>query len=369
MKVLQVVKHYYPYRGGVESYTREVVLGLKDIPGLSLEVLTANEARETVEEKVDGVPVTRVASFGEKFSVPLCPTFPYWLRQKPAEIKHFQMPFPLAEFAELLGPKKSKLVVSWHSDIVKQVVQRKLYEPFLRRFLDRADKILVATPHHITSSLFLPDYKEKCAIVPYGIDPRRFSAIEPDDPKVLALRGDAEFVILFVGRLVYYKGVEFLIRAMTEVNGKLLIIGDGPLKEELAALIATLGLQEKVRILPNVGDEALPYYYQACDLFVLPSIANSEAFGIVQVEAMACGKPVITTDLPTGVTYVNQRGVTGLVVPIKDSLALAKAINELRADPQKRQFLGENGRQRANTLYNKANLGPNVYRIYQEVLR
>ena len=156
---------------------------------------------------------------------------------------------------------------------------------------------------------------------------------------------------------------------MTEVNGKLLIIGDGPLKEELAALIATLGLQEKVRILPNVGDEALPYYYQACDLFVLPSIANSEAFGIVQVEAMACGKPVITTDLPTGVTYVNQRGVTGLVVPIKDSQALAKAINELRADPQKRRTLGENGRQRANTLYNKANLGPNVYRIYQEVLR
>ena len=108
MKVLQVVKHYYPYRGGVESYTREVVLGLKDIPGLSLEVLTANEVRETVEEKVDGVPVTRVASFGEKFSVPLCPTFPYWLKQKPAEIKHFQMPFPLAEFAELLGPKKKQ---------------------------------------------------------------------------------------------------------------------------------------------------------------------------------------------------------------------------------------------------------------------
>ncbi|MFH1390647.1 MAG: glycosyltransferase [Candidatus Margulisiibacteriota bacterium] len=369
MKVLQVVKHYFPYRGGVESYTREVVLGLKDIPGLSLEALTANETRQTTREIVDGMPVTRVASFGEKFSVPLCPTFPYWLKSRTADILHFQMPFPLAEFSELLGPKKGKIVVSWHSDIVKQVFQRKLYEPFLRSFLGRVDKILVATPHHISSSLFLPDYKRKCEIVPYGIDLQRLTAVKPDDPKVQILRGEAEFVVLFVGRLVYYKGVEYLIRAMTEVNGRLLIIGDGPLKEELAALIATLGLQEKVRILPNVGDEALPYYYRACDLFVLPSVANSEAFGIVQVEAMACGKPVITTDLPTGVTYVNQRGITGLVVPIKDSPALAKAINELRADPQKRSFLGENGRQRANTLYNKANLGPNVYRIYQEVLR
>jgi len=370
MNILQVVKYYYPHLGGVEAYTREIVLGLKDRTDISLEVLTANIAACTAHDLVDGVKVTRIARYGELFSVPICPAFPLALWTKRPDIIHFQMPFPLAEFSEILFPKRAKIVVSWHSDIVKQVLQRKVFEPFLYRFLERVDKILVATPNHISSSLYLPRYKEKCAIVPYGIDFSRFDQIAPDDPKVLALkkRHGGGFV-LFVGRLVYYKGVEYLIRAMKDVADRLVIIGDGPLKQKLLDQIETLGLGNKIEILDSIKGDEIAYYYHACDMFVLPSIANSEAFGIVQVEAMACHKPVITTDLPTGVTYVNQKDQTGLVVPVQDSVALARAITELNNDPQKRRLLGYNGGKRARQLYNKADLARNIYGIYDSLMK
>ncbi|MBI5698837.1 glycosyltransferase [Candidatus Saganbacteria bacterium] len=370
MNILQVVKYYYPYLGGIETYTREIVLGLKSQPKMTIKVLTANTRPRTEEDIVDEISVTRVARFGELFSVPLCPAFPLVLKSKNADIMHFQMPFPLAEFSEILFPKRAKIVVSWHSDIVKQVFQRKLFEPFLLKFLDRVDKILVATPNHITSSLYLPKYIDKCEIVPYGIDFSRFDKIGSEDQKVRALKNKyADGLVLFVGRLVYYKGVEYLIRAMRESTGRLVIIGDGPLKQRLLNLIAELGLSARVEILDSINNGEVVYYYQACDLFVLPSIANSEAFGIAQVEAMACGKPVITTDLPTGVTYVNQKDVTGLVVPLKESAALARAINILLKDPGRRKLLGENGDKRARQLFNKTDLAVNIKKIYSTVLK
>lgn len=370
MKVLQVVKYYHPEYGGVENYTRQVVLGLKDRADIELEVLTANKLAETQSQVVDGVSVRRVASYGMMFSVPLCPTFPYWLKKSRVDILHFQMPFPLAEFSELLRPKTAKIVVSWHSDIVKQVLQRKIYEPFLLRFLDRTDKILVATPNHITSSIYLPRFRNKCAVVPYGIDIERFAKVAPNDPRVENLRNETNGpIILFVGRLVYYKGLEYLISAMRTVNGNLVIIGNGPLKDQLISLIKKLGLEDKVKILDSVDHHDLPFYYHSCDIFVLPSIANSEAFGLVQVEAMACGKPVISTDLPTGVSFVNQDQVTGLTVPVKDIDSLARAINNLLGNPVKRKEYGENGRKRARTVYNKEQLAENIYKIYLELSR
>jgi len=369
MKILQIVKYYYPNFGGVENYTRQIVLGLKDRSDIALQVLTANKKPRTVIDQTDGIRTVRVARFGEKFSVPLSPTFPFWLLKQKADILHFQMPFPLAEFSEILAKKRTKIVVSWHSDIVKQDLARRIFEPFLLRFLDRVDKILVATPNHITSSLYLPYFKDKCEIVPYGLDLERFAKIAPNEPKVTALRNKANGpLILFVGRLVYYKGLEYLISAMKDVEANLLIVGEGPLKQKLLAQIKGLGLENKVSILDKVGHAELPYYYQACDVFVLPSIANSEAFGLVQVEAMACGKPVISTDLPTGVSYVNQDKVTGLTVPTKDSSSLAEAINDLLNDSEKRQKYGANGYQRAFSLYNKDQLAKNVYKIYSELM-
>ena len=137
--------------------------------------------------------------------------------------------------------------------------------------------------------------------------------------------------MLFVGRLVYYKGLEYLIEAMRWVpDAVLVVVGTGPLRGRLQRLSEQwLGCPGKVVFLGAVAEHDLCAWYHACDVFVLPSVELSEAFGLVQLEAMACAKPVVTTDLPTGVTYVNQHGHTGLVVPRRNSRALAEAINIL----------------------------------------
>jgi glycosyltransferase involved in cell wall biosynthesis len=367
MDVLQVVKYYFPHYGGIENYTRQIVQGLKD--KVNMRVLTANRTAKTVDDKIDGVEIKRVSSFGERFSVPLAPTFPFWLRKMKADIIHFQAPFPLAEFSQLLVGNTAKIVVSWHSDIVKQIIARKIFEPFLLRFLNRADKILVATPNHITSSIYLPRYKDKCEVVPYGIETDKFTNINSEDPRVKEIKEKyRKPIILFVGRLVYYKGIEYLVRAMKDIDGKLLIIGNGPLKDKINLLIDEHKLNEKVKILDSVGNQSLPFYYHACDIFVLPSIANSEAFGIVQLEAMACGKPVISTELPTGVTYVNRNGLTGLTVPIMDSSALATALKELLNNPQLRNEYGNNGRERVQSLFNRDQLIEKIYKVYSGLM-
>jgi rhamnosyl/mannosyltransferase len=171
---------------------------------------------------------------------------------------------------------------------------------------------------------------------------------------------------LGVGRLVYYKGFEYLVRAMKEVEGHLVIIGDGPLRGELERLAESLGVSGRVSILTDVNDTRP--YYQSADVFVLPSIARSEAFGIVQLEAMACSVPVVNTSLDSGVTYVSQHGVTGLTVLPEDSTALGKAINRLLDDPVLRSKFGAAGRQRVEQVFSLEEMSRKTLEMYVDVL-
>jgi len=175
-------------------------------------------------------------------------------------------------------------------------------------------------------------------------------------------------IVLFVGRLIYYKGAEHLIRAMKDVDGKLLIVGEGPLEGQLRSLAAELGIEDKVAFLGRIQDREMAAYYHSCDVFVLPSIARSEAFGIVQLEAMACGKPVINTDLPTGVPKVSRNGETGITVPPADPAALTEAINNLLEDSDLRQEYGSNARRRVEERFSIKRMLDDVYRVYEKVL-
>ena len=159
--------------------------------------------------------------------------------------------------------------------------------------------------------------------------------------------------LLFVGRLVYYKGLEVLLDAMSLCEGSLVIAGEGPLEGALRALVTEKRLGERVLFAGRVADADLPAFYQACDVFVLPSTARTEAFGVVQIEAMAAGKPVISTNLPTGVPWVNQDGVSGLVVTPGDRAALGEALRRLLDDGAFRQRLGEGARRRAQTMFSR----------------
>ena len=368
IKILQISKFFYPHFGGMEKVVRDINVGLKE--NVKMKVLTCQVKGKGNKEIVDGIEVFRAGSIGTYFSVPISFTFPFLLKRlsKDRDILHFHLPFPLAVMSYLLVRPKGKIVVWWHSDILKPKNLYKLYKPFLRRFLNKVDKIIVATPFHIKNSDILNDFKNKCEVIPYGIDIERFNFTDKINDKVIKIRRKyGQKIILFIGRLIYYKGLEYLIQTMKSVDAKLLIIGEGYLKENLQKLVGKLKIENKVFFLGRVDDNDIVAYYHACDIFVLPSIEKTEAFGLVQLEAMACGKPIVNTNLPTGVPYVSQNELTGLTVPPKDAEALSSAINSLLNDKILRKKYGENGKRRVEKEFTKKIMIEKVFNVYKQL--
>jgi len=341
--------------------------GLKE--HLSVRVLVANEAAKTATDIDHGVIVRRVARWGTLAGTPLCPTFPRVLAEWDADIYHLHEPNPLATLSYLLVAPPGRLVVTYHSDVVRQRILGGAYRSAVRQVLGRAAKIIVATPHHLSCCPILQSLEKKCVVIPFGIEREKFrfdGVIRQRAEDLRATFGDR--LVLFVGRLVYYKGVEILIQAMTRVTGHLLIVGSGPLEGTLRRLAQRLSLQHKVSFHGEVSSAILPAYYWACDVFVLPSTQRSEMFGLVQLEAMACGKPVVSTALPTGVSWVNQHNVTGVIVPPADPMALAGAIERLLDNPSLRQQLGENGRRRVADEFTAEEMIARTLEVYRSIL-
>lgn len=369
MRVLQVTKLYTPWSGGVEKVAQDIAEGLNG--RVTMSVLTCQPRGRGNREFVNGVRVDRAGSLGICLSMPISLSFPYLLKKlaKNQDVLHFHTPFPLGIISYLLIRPKGRLVVWWHSDIVRQKNILRLYRPFLLRFLERADKIIVATSQHIESSNFLSPFKNKCQIIPFGIDTKKFQITDEIECQIGRIRREhGNRIILFVGRLVYYKGVEYLIRAMKKIHGKLLLIGQGPLESKLISVIAELRLEDKVVFLGKLGNQEMLSYYHSCDVFVLPSIAKSEAFGIVQLEAMACGKAVVNTSLATGVPQVSIDGKTGITVPPKDADSLAKAINTLLTNKKLKEEYGHNALMRVKNHFTMEKMTEMVFQIYKHVL-
>jgi glycosyltransferase involved in cell wall biosynthesis len=348
MRVLHAAKFYPPALGGMETFVQylcEGTAGAWDVCAV-----VANESRATVEERCGLVRVVRAGSLGTVASVPLCPSLPFHLWRETADCVVLHEPNPVAASALFLRTPARRLIV-WHiSDLVRPwwapytygVVQRALYR--------RADCVVVPSPVAARSPLVR--LARRVEVIPLGIDLELYRA--PDRARVQEIRALAPGPrILFVGRFVYYKGIDVLIDAMARCPGTLMLVGGGSLEGELRRQVARLGLEERVRFIGRVSGADLPAYYHASDIFVLPSVAITEAYGLVQIEAMAAGVPVVSTNLPTGVPWVNQDGVTGLIVPPRDAGALAHALCRLLEDPELRRTLGANGRRRAEELFSR----------------
>lgn len=364
-RVLQVNKFYSPHIGGVEKVVQDIAEGLSNLA--RIDVLACRSKGRFQQNQINGVNVIKANSLGVCFSMPFSPQFPFLLREicHDYDVIHFHMPFPLGDLSCLLSGYKGKVIASWHSDVVRQKKLLQFYKPLLHKFLDRVDQIIVATPNHIESSAFLKQYREKCVVIPYGIDLGIFQLNESISGKVKIIkRQHSKPIVLFVGRLIYYKGLEYLIDAMLGIEADLVIIGQGPLLGNLEKRVHSYEMQDRVFFMGHSSFDDIVSFYHACDIFVLPSIANSEAFGLVQLEAMACGKPIINTLLPTGVPYVSVHNETGLSVPPKDTEALRDAIVKLISNKTLRVEMGQNARERVESHFTKEKMLDQIFKLY-----
>ncbi|MDY4414772.1 MAG: glycosyltransferase [Ruminococcus sp.] len=362
LRILEVNKAYYPHVGGIESLVKQYA---EDFSRKSdLIVLVCRDGRgKTINEKISGAKIIRSGSFGTYFSCPLSISFIRNFRRlaEKSDIIHINTPFPLADLAVLLSGYKGRIVISWHSDVVKQKKLLFFYKPIMMKFLKRADLILTATQGHIDSSPYISKFREKCRVIPYGINIREYLNIQRKPILTEKLIDKSAVKVFFTGRLVYYKGVEILLKAFRNVhNCELFIAGTGTLETSLKEYAGSHNM-DNVHFMGFLPDNDLKCAFADCDIFVLPSVANSEAFGIVQLEAMVYSKPVINTSLPTGVPHVSVDGVSGITVEPSSPIQLANAINMLAGDKNLREAYGKNAFRRVHDIFDSGKILDEVF--------
>lgn len=388
--VCHLAKYYPPAAGGIETHVQALARGQREL-GWRVSVLVVNhrdcEGREAIDRRWSSTPATedsddgvRIIRAGRLCSVSkwdYCPKLPKLIRELQApgpdcvDLLHMHTPNATMTLALWAAGVKKPLVITHHSDVVKQRILAKGLEWFERRLLAKADQIFVTSPEYGSGSAILRSYLKKVESLPLGIDLEPFL-----NPSAEALRRCDEFrrrfagpIWVAVGRLVYYKGLTTAIEALPSMPGMLVIIGDGPLRRDLERQATQLGVGDRIVLLGKASAEDLVGAYQAATALLFPSNARSEGFGLVQVEAMASGCPVINTNIPhSGVAWVSLHDETGLTIPIGSADGLSQAANRLAADAALRAELSQGAVRRATDLFGYERMARGSLEVYDRVL-
>lgn len=360
MNILHIYKDYHPVLGGIENHIK-VLAEAQAAAGHQVIVLVCDPGLRTCVETLNGVRIIKAGRLTTVASMPLSLSQPVALARLRPDVAHIHSPYPLGELANWLLGRSRATIITHHSDVVRQKEWLRFYGPLLRRVIRASDRIIATSPRYVETSPWLRPVREKCVVVPLGVDHHRF-----DTPP-------SEFsgppTLLFAGRLRYYKGLDTLLRALTSLpDAHLDIVGDGLMRHPWETLAAELGIAGRVHFLGEIDDANLPACYHHAHIFVLPANARAEAFGTVLLEAMASGLPCITTELGTGTSWVVQDSVTGLVVPPRDPQALAEAIRSLLEDPQRRAEMGRAARARVEAEFTLERMIARVQSVYEKAL-
>jgi glycosyltransferase involved in cell wall biosynthesis len=340
-------------------------LAIRQAASAKVKVLVSNSSARNESLQIDGLQIERAAKLATIASMPVCPGLTSAIHRSPADIVHLHVPNPGAALAFLLSGHTGELVITHHADTLGRQILRRFSDPIIQRAMCRARRIIVTSTRYLNSSLELKPFREKCSVIPLGIALPR--SIDSNGPAVQQLRARfGDRIVLAVGRLVPYKGFDVVIRAMKPVDAKLILIGAGPQYSELKQLAASEGVEEKVTMLGRVED--ISPYFAAASFFVMPSVTRAEAFGLVQLEAMAAGLPVINTDIESGVPEVSKDGVTGITVQPRDAAALAFAMQLLLDRNDLRDRYGAAARARCQAEYSADLMAARTEAVYSEVL-
>lgn len=359
LRLLHIGKFYPPQRGGIETHVRD--LATRQTKLAQVNVVVSSSTTRSSRELTEGVWVTRVGRLGTLASMPICPGLIAAIRACPADLIHLHTPNPGAALALLLSGHHGKVVVTHHADTLGRKVLRALAHPFEREVMDRASAIITTSLRYLDSSEELRPYREKCHVIPLGIDLANNEGFNGDGPNDSERRQ-----LVSVGRLVPYKGFDVLIRAMEKVDARLTLIGTGPEEARLRKMIVKQGLPDRVELLGRVKD--LGPYLRKASVFVLPSITRAEAFGLVQLEAMAAGLPVINTWLDSGVPEISVDGETGMTVEPGDPDAMADAIEFLLSNDEVRRRLAAAARKKVREEFTADLMAQRTLEVYASVL-
>lgn len=369
MRILHISKYYYPYIGGVENICKYIV---DNSQGNQVAVVCFNEGKKDVVDEVNGIKIYRVGSWITICRQALSLSYFIILRRAISEFKpdvihfHWANPYPAAVLLCLI-PKKSKLVVHWHMDIINQKKIYPLIKPVETRLLKRADLIFVTSPQYRDGSKPLHEYKDKVRVVQNAVEESGLQLRPSDEKTIKKIKEiyNGKKIVLFVGRHIPYKGLPFLIEAEKYIQEDCVIIiaGSGPLTEKLKLSCHS----DRVFFVGRLDDDELRCYYWAASVFAFPSITKNEAFGVALAEAMFCYTPAVTFTIPgSGVNWVNLNNVTGIEVPNGDSKAYAAAIDYLLEDVAISEQYGNNAHRRVVENFTIPKMMMKIEGCYQE---
>ena len=372
MRILQAYKVYPPdVHGGISEVMTQIA-GLRAYAD-EVRILVARDRGFSKRYVHEQTPVEAVASLGQIMSMPIAPAFPFALKRaaRDCDVLALHTPFPLNDLGLLLGvPDDVAVVLHWHSEITGARARLPFIESMLRNTVRRSDRIIVTDRTMIEASPVLSKLADKCEVVPYGLDVAFWSVIGKDEEtEILRIKAQHPRLVISIGRLVPYKGYPVLLEAMQHVDGELMIIGEGSDGARLKQYAERLGLANRVHFKGYLPREEIRRCLHSSRLFVLASISKAEAFGLVQIEAMAAGLPVVNTNLKTAVPLIARHEMEALTVEPGNARALANAINQLLDDPDLSARLGRNGNLRAQVTYSSGAFLTSVRKVYEDARR
>ena len=370
MRILQVYRDYFTdLPGGIERHVHDLAHGLQPLG--SVEVVVSSRLRSSGTTQDGGVTVHRARELGRIQGLPITPGFVGAMRRD-FDIIHLHSPNPTAELAFKLAPKKTAGILTYHADLDRGAGAALVHQRVVSTTMRSCRWVLASSERLVELSPVLSRLRDerpsKLAIVPFGVDTDRFSPERTERAEKLRQEWGPRAAVLFVGRLRPYKGLPYLIRAMRTLDATLVIVGDGAERERVTQLGKEL-LGARFVLASVTGDDDLPNYYRAADIFCLPSISSAETFGISVLEALASGLPVVTTEVGTATSVINTDGETGLVVPPADPRALTDAVGALLSDGSLRSRAAQAGRQRVLEDYGRKQMLARITKLYEEAVQ
>ncbi|MEA3552987.1 MAG: glycosyltransferase [Campylobacterota bacterium] len=370
IKILQFGKFYPPSMGGTQQVMFEISEGLS-VSGYKCDVLCSNTKPVYEENDFNNYTVFRTASYGLILSTSITPQLIYKFLNiyKNYDIIHVHAADPIAFLALFLIRPKIKVVVHWHSDIIRQKKSLKFFLPLQNWVLNFADKVIVTSDNYAKHSLALKNFKNKINIVPIGISNQSLVS-NIDNVKRIKKKYNNKKIIFALGRLVSYKGFDYLIESSKYLNDEFVILigGTGIEEKFLQNIISINNLEKKVELIGYISENEKNDYLEACFLFCLPSITKAEAFGVVIVEAMSFSKPIVSTNMiESGISWVNENNITGIQVSPKSSKELANAFNKISNDDNLYKLMSKNSLQRYNKLFTRENMTKLLIKLYKSL--